>query len=205
MTATPVQCRSKAAFDLDGHAEYTFKGMFTLYADVLNILNQGPSFDANAAYGLYGFNPSWQDRQFIGRWFRIGAKVDFGGGHKAPPPPVAARRRRRLRLSRLRLRRRLRLRLSRLRRLRRRLPLRPASAVKDFRFGDTVAGLRKRIGPLRHSERPFSLAAEDRPTTSSCLIGAKRLGCPRCAAFELCPRSCPRPTTGRRYVGAFLT
>ncbi|MGZ3198958.1 MAG: TonB-dependent receptor plug domain-containing protein [Croceibacterium sp.] len=87
---SPVQCRSKAAFDLDGHAEYTFKGMFTLYADVLNILNQGPSFDANAAYGLYGFNPSWQDRQFIGRWFRIGAKVDFGGGHKAPPPPVAA-------------------------------------------------------------------------------------------------------------------
>ena len=75
---TAVQCRAKASFNLDGHIEHKLMdNKFTLYADVHNILNQGPSFEPNAAYGLYGFNPSWQDRQFIGRWFRIGVKVDL--------------------------------------------------------------------------------------------------------------------------------
>ena len=50
---------------------------FTFYTDVLNILDRKPSFEPNAAYGLYGFNPAWSDRQFIGRYFRVGAKVDF--------------------------------------------------------------------------------------------------------------------------------
>ena len=70
-------CRAKASFNLDGHVEYKIKEKFTLYADMLNILNTAPNFEPNAAYGLYGFNPSWQDRQFIGRWFRVGVKVDY--------------------------------------------------------------------------------------------------------------------------------
>ena len=74
---TPIQCRSKASFDLDGHAEVRIGDRFTLYGDVLNIINQKPSYDANAAYGLYKFNPAWQDQQFIGRYFRAGVKLDL--------------------------------------------------------------------------------------------------------------------------------
>ena len=74
---TPVRCRSKASFNLDGHAEIRVADRFTLYGDVLNIINQKPSYDPNAAYGLYGFNPAWQDQQFIGRYFRAGVKLDL--------------------------------------------------------------------------------------------------------------------------------
>jgi iron complex outermembrane receptor protein len=44
---------------------------------VLNLLDGKAKFDPNAAYGLYGFNPAWSDRLFIGRYFRVGASIDF--------------------------------------------------------------------------------------------------------------------------------
>jgi iron complex outermembrane receptor protein len=34
-------------------------------------------YDPGAGYGLYQFNPAWDDSNFIGRYFRVGAKIDF--------------------------------------------------------------------------------------------------------------------------------
>lgn len=73
----PVQCRSKSVFYMDGHAEIKVQDKFTFYLDVKNLLDKKPSYDPNAAYGLYQFNPAWGDSLFIGRYFRFGAKVDF--------------------------------------------------------------------------------------------------------------------------------
>jgi len=73
----PVQCRSKAVFYMDGHAEARVNDQFTLYFDVKNLLDKKPSYEPNAAYGIYQFNPAWSDSLFIGRYFRVGAKVDF--------------------------------------------------------------------------------------------------------------------------------
>jgi iron complex outermembrane receptor protein len=73
----PVQCRAKAVFNLDGHGEIKVADKFTFYVDVLNLLDTKPDYEPNAAYGLYNFNPAWSDRLFIGRYFRVGAKVDF--------------------------------------------------------------------------------------------------------------------------------
>ncbi|MED5544948.1 MAG: TonB-dependent receptor [Pseudomonadota bacterium] len=73
-----VQCHGPSTFNLDGHAETKIAdGKFTLYADVMNILDGKPKYDPNAAYGIYNFNAAWQGSLFMGRYFRIGAKVDF--------------------------------------------------------------------------------------------------------------------------------
>ena len=36
-----------------------------------------PEFDPSAAYGLFGFNPAWGGPNIMGRYFRLGVKVDF--------------------------------------------------------------------------------------------------------------------------------
>jgi iron complex outermembrane recepter protein len=49
----------------------------TLYANLLNVLDTDPVFDPSAAYGIYGFNPAWGGPNIMGRYVRIGAKLDF--------------------------------------------------------------------------------------------------------------------------------
>jgi len=52
----------------------------------------------NAGYSIYQFNPAWSDRLFIGRYFRIGARVDLDPRERVepvmeaplPPPPPPA-------------------------------------------------------------------------------------------------------------------
>lgn len=74
---TPVQCNSKSVFTLDGHGEIRINEHVKFYGDIKNMLNSRPSYEPNAGYGLYQFNPAWSDSQFIGRYFRVGAKFDF--------------------------------------------------------------------------------------------------------------------------------
>jgi iron complex outermembrane receptor protein len=73
----PVQCNTKAVFYLDGHAEARIQDRLTVYVDVKNLLDYKPAYDPNGGYGLYQFQPAWSDALFIGRFFRVGAKVDF--------------------------------------------------------------------------------------------------------------------------------
>ncbi|QDZ08998.1 TonB-dependent receptor [Sphingomonas panacisoli] len=73
----PVQCHTKSVFYLDGHGELKIQDRLTLYVDVKNLLNTKPTYDPNGAYGIYQFQPAWSDSLFIGRFFRVGAKVDF--------------------------------------------------------------------------------------------------------------------------------
>jgi iron complex outermembrane receptor protein len=44
---------------------------------VLNVFDIEPDFDPAAAYGLFGYNPAWSGPNIMGRYYRLGVKLDF--------------------------------------------------------------------------------------------------------------------------------
>ena len=74
---TPVLCNSKAQWNVDFAISQKVTDKFTIYANVLNALNIKPVFDPSGAYSVGQYNPSWSGPNIIGRYFRVGAKVDF--------------------------------------------------------------------------------------------------------------------------------
>jgi len=74
---TPVNCTQDAQWNFDLTARQKLD-KYTVFLDVLNVFDIEPEFDPSAAYGLYGFNPAWGGPNIMGRFFRLGFKVDFG-------------------------------------------------------------------------------------------------------------------------------
>jgi iron complex outermembrane receptor protein len=74
---TPVNCNAKATWNADFNARYKFNDKYTVYLDVLNVFDIGPPFEPSAAYSIFWFNPSWAGPNALGRYFRLGAKVDL--------------------------------------------------------------------------------------------------------------------------------
>ncbi len=76
-STTPISCKTKHFIDVDMTASVKVQDKFTLYVNVLNILDVKAPYDPSAGYSLYQFNPAWAGQGFIGRYFRMGARVDF--------------------------------------------------------------------------------------------------------------------------------
>jgi iron complex outermembrane recepter protein len=76
-TVTPVLCEASATWNVDLTLSQRVDDRFTLYANVLNVLGIDPPFDPSAAYSQSQYNPAWAGANILGRYFRIGAKVDF--------------------------------------------------------------------------------------------------------------------------------
>lgn len=74
---TPALCESDAQWNTDLTVSYQWNDSVNLFVDVLNVLDTEPEFDPSAAYGLYGFNPAWAGPNIMGRYIRIGTKLDF--------------------------------------------------------------------------------------------------------------------------------
>jgi iron complex outermembrane receptor protein len=74
---TPAQCFSKDVWNADFTAIYRMNENFTFKLDVLNVFGIKAPFDPNAAYSIFGFNPAWSGPNVMGRYFRLGAKLDF--------------------------------------------------------------------------------------------------------------------------------
>ncbi|MEO8061782.1 MAG: TonB-dependent receptor [Pseudomonadota bacterium] len=73
----PVNCTQKAQWNADLTARYTINDKYQVYLDVLNVFDIEPEFDPSAAYGLFGFNPAWGGPNIMGRYFRVGVKLDL--------------------------------------------------------------------------------------------------------------------------------
>ena len=74
---TPVDCKAPDTFNADLTVRHKFNDNLTVYGEFLNVLDIEPDFDPSAAYALFGFNPAWAGPNIMGRYFRLGASVDF--------------------------------------------------------------------------------------------------------------------------------
>ncbi len=74
---TPVLCDAKATWNADLTVRHKFNDKYTVYADVLNVFDVGAPFEPSAAYNLFQYNPAWAGPNIMGRYFRLGAKLDF--------------------------------------------------------------------------------------------------------------------------------
>ncbi|HEX8414999.1 MAG TPA: TonB-dependent receptor, partial [Sphingomicrobium sp.] len=73
---TPVQCDVGSTFNLDLTGSVEVSDRMTLYVNVLNVLDTAPTFDPNT-YGGVNYNPAWNQSNILGRFFRVGARLNF--------------------------------------------------------------------------------------------------------------------------------
>lgn len=73
----PVQCKSLPVWNVDMTVSHEINDRFTIFANVLNVFDIDPPLDTASTYHIYTFNPAWAGPNIMGRYFRIGAKVNF--------------------------------------------------------------------------------------------------------------------------------
>lgn len=74
---TPVRCTIGAQWNADLAVNYEVNENASIYLNVLNVFGIDPKFDPSAAYSIFQYNPAWGQANMVGRYFRIGAKLDF--------------------------------------------------------------------------------------------------------------------------------
>ena len=77
----PLSCRPPwfTRFDVSLGKKITTPGRinFEVKLNVLNVFDIDPEFDPSAAYALFNYNPAWAGPNMLGRYFRVGVKLDF--------------------------------------------------------------------------------------------------------------------------------
>ena len=64
-------------WNFDFTANQKINDKLSIYMNVLNLFDIDAPFDPSGAYSLFQFNPAWAGPNIMGRYFRVGAKVDF--------------------------------------------------------------------------------------------------------------------------------
>ena len=74
---TVVACKSPNVWNADLTMNYEVNDNLNVFVNVLNVFDIDAPFDPAAAYHIFGFNPAWSGPNILGRYFRLGAKIDF--------------------------------------------------------------------------------------------------------------------------------
>ena len=74
---TPTDCKSSDQWNVDLTVQHQLNDQIRLFADIMNVFDIEPEVDVSAAYHIYAFNPAWGGPNIMGRYFRLGAKLDF--------------------------------------------------------------------------------------------------------------------------------
>ncbi|WNO54679.1 TonB-dependent receptor domain-containing protein [Stakelama saccharophila] len=74
---TPVKCEVGAQWNVDMSGSIKVNDRFSLYMDVLNVFDIDPVFDPSGGYSINQYNPAWAGPNIMGRFFRVGARVNF--------------------------------------------------------------------------------------------------------------------------------
>ncbi len=74
---TPTDCESDDQWNVDLTVQHQLNDNIRLFADIMNVFDIEPEVDVSAAYHIYAYNPAWAGPNIMGRYFRIGAKLDF--------------------------------------------------------------------------------------------------------------------------------
>ncbi|RYD67196.1 MAG: TonB-dependent receptor, partial [Sphingomonadales bacterium] len=72
-----ILCEAKPTWNVDLTASQRIGDNFLMYLNVLNVLDLKAPFDPSSTYQIFQFNPAWAGANIMGRYFRIGAKIDF--------------------------------------------------------------------------------------------------------------------------------
>ncbi len=73
---TPVACRTGSFIDVDMVGTIKVSDRFSLEATILNVFGAKAPYDPTT-YGGYQYNPAWANAGIVGRYFRMGAHVNF--------------------------------------------------------------------------------------------------------------------------------
>jgi iron complex outermembrane receptor protein len=74
---TLTDCNSPDIWNVDLTVQHQLNDKVRLFVDVMNVFDIEPEVDVSSAYHIYAFNPAWSGPNIMGRFFRIGAKLDF--------------------------------------------------------------------------------------------------------------------------------
>jgi iron complex outermembrane receptor protein len=72
-----VRCQIKSFVDVDTHVSYALNKNYTIYMDVMNAFGAKAPVDPNSTYGLTNYNVAFTSAGVVGRYWKVGAKLNF--------------------------------------------------------------------------------------------------------------------------------